>query len=183
MPWKETCPLEQRVRADRPVDPSSQAPTALGASKAPCVACTRVAPAVWCVDFKGYFRMQDGERCHPLTLTDAYSRLLLRCEAALAPDARSVRPVFESAFREFGLPNAIRSDNGAPFASTGAGGLTPLSVWWIKLGIAPERIEPGKPQQNGRHEQTPSRPWSIARERSAGDAAATSSPPACGARR
>ena len=86
-------------------------------------------------------------------MTDAYSPFRLRCEAVLAPDARSVRPVFESAFREFGLPRAIRSDNGPPFASTGAGGLTPLSVWWIKLGIVPERIEPGKPQQNGRHER------------------------------
>jgi len=69
------------------------------------------------------------------------------------PDERSVRPIFESAFREFGLPEAIRSDNGPPFAPTGAGGLTKLSVWWMRLGISHERIDPGKPQQNGRHER------------------------------
>ena len=84
---------------------------------------------------------------------DAHSRFPLRCEGVLVPDGDTVAPIFESAFREYGIPNAIRSDNGPPFASTGAGGLTPLSAWWIKLGIVPERIEPGKPQQNGRHER------------------------------
>jgi hypothetical protein len=84
---------------------------------------------------------------------DAYSRFLIRCEGVLDPDAENVRPIFESAFREFGVPAAIRSDNGPPFASNGAGGLTTLSVWWLKLGIAHERIAPGKPQQNGRHER------------------------------
>ena len=109
--------------------------------------------AVWCVDFKGWFRTGDGARCDPLTLSDAMSRYLLHCQAVDRPDHAHVRAVFEAAFCEFGLPWAIRSDNGPPFASTGAGGLSALSLWWIKLGIAPERIEPAKPQQNGRHER------------------------------
>jgi transposase InsO family protein len=107
----------------------------------------------WCVDFKGWFRVGDGTRCDPLTISDAFSRFLLRCEAVPGTRGVDVRPVFEAAFREFGLPNAIRSDNGPPFASTGAGGLSRLSVWWVRLGIRPERIEPGKPEQNGRHER------------------------------
>ena len=90
--------------------------------------------AVWCVDFKGWFRTRDGQRCYPLTLLDAYSRYLLRCEALVDPDTRNVEPLFDSAFQEFGTPEAIRSDNGRPFASTGAGGLTALSVWWQRLG-------------------------------------------------
>lgn len=107
----------------------------------------------WAVDFKGWFRTGDAMRCDPLTVTDAFSRALLRCEVVERPDHDHVRPVFEAAFCEFGLPKAIRSDNGPPFASVGAGGLSRLSVWWIKLGITPERIDPGKPQQNGRHER------------------------------
>ena len=109
--------------------------------------------AVWCVDFKGWFRTTDTERCYPLTLIDAYSRYLLRCEGMTEPNGREVEHVFDSAFREFGLPAAIRSDNGPPFASTGAGGLTRLNVWWLRLGIRVERITPGKPQQNGRQER------------------------------
>lgn len=108
---------------------------------------------VWCIDFKGQFRTGDGLQCYPLTVIDAYSRFLIRCEATTTPDALFVRKVLESAFREFGLPARIRSDNGPPFASVAPGGLTALSVWWIKLGITPERIEPGKPQQNGRQER------------------------------
>jgi len=109
--------------------------------------------SVWCVDFKGWFRTGDGERCYPLTITDAFSRYLLRCEGVLDPDSKAVRMIFDSAFQEFGLPLAIRSDNGPPFASTGAGGLTDLSVWWLQLGIKLQRIASGKPQQNGRHER------------------------------
>jgi transposase InsO family protein len=107
----------------------------------------------WCADFKGYFLTGDGSRCDPLTISDAHSRFLLRCHAVARTDERGVRPVFESAFREYGLPRAIRSDNGPPFASIGAGGLSRLSVWWIHLGIRPERIVPGHPEQNGRHER------------------------------
>jgi len=108
---------------------------------------------VWCIDFNGWFLTADGRRCYPLTLIDAYSRYLLRCEALVEPDTRHVRPVLDSAFQEFGTPLAIRSDNGPPFASTGAGGLTTLSVWWHRLGIHLDRITPGKPQQNGRLER------------------------------
>lgn len=108
---------------------------------------------VWSVDFKGWFRTADGRRCDPLTLSDAHSRYLLRCQAVERPNGVFVWPVFDAAFREFGLPKAMRSDNGAPFASTAAGGLSALSVRLIKAGIVPERIEPGKPQQNGRHER------------------------------
>ncbi|WP_372089139.1 IS481 family transposase [Tistrella mobilis] len=108
---------------------------------------------VWCMDFKGWFLTGDGIQVDPLTVTDAESRYLIRCEAVGRPDLAHVWPVLESAFYEFGLPTAMRSDNGAPFAGRGAGGLSRLAVRLIKAGIRPERIEPGKPQQNGRHER------------------------------
>jgi transposase InsO family protein len=107
----------------------------------------------WCIDFKGWFRTGDGWRCGPLTLSDAASRYLLRCQALGRDDGEHVWPVLEAAFREYGLPLRLRSDNGAPFASTGAGGLSRLAVKVIKAGVLPERIEPGKPQQNGRLER------------------------------
>jgi len=106
----------------------------------------------WCIDFKGWFRTGDGVRCDPVTVSDAFSRYLLGLEI-VAPDTEAVAPVVERLFREHGLPRAIRSDNGPPFASAGAGGLSRLSVTWAKLGIRLERIYPGKPQQNGRHER------------------------------
>ena len=108
---------------------------------------------VWCADFKGDFKTGDRRRCYPLTVTDAYSRMLLRCTALDSTKTRYAWPIFEEAFREFGLPERIRTDNGTPFASRGAGGLSKLSVWWVKLGIRHERIEPGHPEQNGRHER------------------------------
>jgi len=108
---------------------------------------------VWSADFKGWFRTRDGRRIDPLTISDNHSRCLLRCQCLKAATAACCRPVFEAAFREFGLPERLRTDNGAPFGSNGESGLTGLTVWWIKLGIRPERIEPGKPQQNGRHER------------------------------
>jgi hypothetical protein len=93
-------------------------------------------------------------RCDPLTISDAHSRMLLRCQGMHhGTDGQQVRPVFEATFREYGLPRRLRTDNGTPFASVGAGGLSPLSIWWIKLGIIPERIDPGRPSQNGRHER------------------------------
>jgi transposase InsO family protein len=107
---------------------------------------------LWCIDFKGWFRTGDGQRCDPLTLSDAVSRYLLVCEI-MAPRAAEVAAACERLFRERGLPGALRMDNGPPFASTGAGGLTRLSVGWVKLGIRLERIDPGCPQQNGRHER------------------------------
>ncbi len=108
---------------------------------------------VWCIDFKGHFRTDDDAVCYPFTISDAFSRFLIRCEIVEDPDGDAVRSVLDSAFREFGLPTAIRSDNGPPFASTGAGGLTSLAVWLLRLGIRLERIAPGKPQQNGKHER------------------------------
>jgi transposase InsO family protein len=110
--------------------------------------------AVWCADFKGCFPLgQRGERCHPLTISDGFSRFLLRCRGLRRPLSRPVRRVFESAFCEYGLPRAIRTDNGPPFSTLAPGGLSRLSVWWIRLGIRPERIMPGHPEQNGRHER------------------------------
>lgn len=112
------------------------------------------ANVVWCADFKGWWKTQDGKRCEPLTVSDAWSRYLLKCVALKGGTCMElVKPHFELLFREYGLPEAIRTDNGAPFASTGLGGLTRLSAWWVRLGIRLERIEPGCPQQNGRHER------------------------------
>jgi hypothetical protein len=108
---------------------------------------------VWCADFKGWFVCGDGKRCDPLTISDAYSRYLLRCQAVAKTDGIRARSVFEAVFRECGLPDAIRTDNGAPFAGPTPAGLSRLSMWWIRLGIGHERIEPGCPQQNGRHER------------------------------
>jgi len=108
---------------------------------------------IWCADFKGWWRTRDGERIDPLTITDAHSRYLLRCQAVEKMDTVRVRAIFEAAFRECGLPLAIRTDNGAPFASRAIAGLSRLSVWWMKLGIEPERIKLGHPEQNGRHER------------------------------
>ena len=121
-------------------------------SSAPFAHC-EAANDVWCIDFKGWFLTGDGKRCEPLTVTDAYSRYLLRCQALARTDTDHVWPVLDAAFREFGLPHYMRSDNGSPFASCGAGGLSTLSVRLVKAGVVPERIRPGKPQQNGRHER------------------------------
>ena len=129
----------RRVRRRTP-----QATFPLAAATAPNV--------VWCTDFKGKFRVE-GRYCHPLTITDACSRFLFRCEPLEGEDVATSKEVFEATFREFGLPLRMRSDNGVPFASTAKGGLSTLSVWWVKLGILPERIVPGHPEQNGRHER------------------------------
>ncbi len=109
--------------------------------------------AVWSADFKGQFRTRDGRFCYPLTIYDNYSRYILAVRGLRHPTLEGVKPWFERAFKEYGLPEAIRTDNGAPFASVGLGGLSRLAVWFIKLGIQPERIEPGHPEQNGRHER------------------------------
>jgi transposase InsO family protein len=108
---------------------------------------------IWTVDFKGQFLTRDGLYCYPLTVVDHFSRYLLCCEAL--PDVRTqgVYRQFLQLFREHGLPDAIRSDNGSPFASTGIHGLTRLNVWWLQLGITHQRITPGNPQQNGAHER------------------------------
>ena len=112
-----------------------------------------MANETWCADFKGWFRTGDGVRCDPLTITDYASRYLIACRGLKRPTYDEVRSIFEISFREFGLPNAIRTDNGPPFSTVALGGLSRLSVWWIKLGILPERIRPGHPEENGRHER------------------------------
>jgi hypothetical protein len=109
--------------------------------------------ALWAADFKGDFRLGIGRRCYPLTLSDGCSRYLLGCRGLARIATAETRPWFERAFREYGLPWAIRTDNGSPFASNALGGLSALSKWWIDLGIRPERIRPGRPQQNGCHER------------------------------
>ena len=108
---------------------------------------------VWGVDYKGQFKLGNQEMCYPLTITDNHSRYLLRCQALQSTRYDDAKKWMEQTFREYGLPDAIRSDNGTPFASIAAGGISRLSMWWIQLGIRPERIKPGYPQQNGRHER------------------------------
>lgn len=108
---------------------------------------------IWCADFKGEFKTKDGIYCYPLTITDGYSRFLLGCKGLDSTAHEGAKPVFTRAFREFGLPLVIRTDNGAPFATTALSRLSRMSVWWIRLGIYPELIEPGHPEQNGRHER------------------------------
>jgi putative transposase len=109
---------------------------------------------LWCADYKGEFMLADKRYCYPLTITDFATRYLLGCEALSSTQESYAFSVFERVFKEFGLPKAIRTDNGVPFASPHAlFGLSKLSVWWLRLGIAIERIKPGHPQQNGRHER------------------------------
>ncbi len=132
--------VEARRRERRPIAQAEIAPP----NQAPNVE--------WAVDFKGWFRLLNGQRCDPLTVTDTASRYLIATRI-INPTYADVRAAFELIFDMYGLPNAIRSDNGAPFGSTGAGGLSRLSVWFLKLGIEPHFIRPGKPQENGRHER------------------------------
>lgn len=108
---------------------------------------------VWCQDFKGSFLLGDRLRCHPYTLTDGYSRYILKCEGKLDEKGEGVQVELTRAFEEFGMPARLRSDNGPPFGAQTPGGLSRLAVWVIKLGIAPEFITPGEPQENGRHER------------------------------
>ena len=109
--------------------------------------------AIWTADFKGEFKTRDGIYCYPLTVADGASRYLLACRALRSTATAGAQPVFEALFREYGLPARIRSDNGVPFATIALGRLSTLSVWWVRLGILPDLIEPGSPQQNGRHER------------------------------
>jgi transposase InsO family protein len=134
--------LSRRRKPRRRAPPSSEG---LGA----CAAANQV----WGVDFKGWFRTGDGRRCDPLSVSDLASRYVLRLQAVARPDGDHVWPILDAAFREFGPPTRLRSDNGPPFAGLGVGGLSSLAVRLIKVGVTPERIAPGKPQQNGRHER------------------------------
>ena len=108
---------------------------------------------VWPADFKGHFKTADGRYCYPLTVTDHFSRCLLACQGLPAITTRDTQRIFRTIFRQHGLPAAIRTDNGAPFASAGLHGLCALNVWWMQLGIVHQRIRPGCPQQNGTHER------------------------------
>ena len=142
---------DRRALRPRGADGQAQDPAAHAAG-GPLFAAD-AANDVWAIHFKGWLRTGDGTRIDPLTLSDASSRYLLRCQAVTRPDGAHVWPILDAAFREHGLPRRLRSDNGPPFATTGAGGLSRLSVKVIKAGVTPERITPGKPQENGRHER------------------------------
>jgi len=107
----------------------------------------------WAADFKGHFKTGDARYCYPLTVSDGFSRFLLCCQGLLSTAVAEAKPVFTRVFKEYGLPKIIRTDNGVPFATNTLGRLSTLSAWWIRLGILPELIEPGKPQQNGQHER------------------------------
>ena len=108
---------------------------------------------LWTADFKGQFRTGDGTYCYPLTIADQHTRFLLACRGVLSTQSVTARPVFERSFREYGLPIAIRTDNGVPFATQAIHGLSYLNVWWMRLGIVHQRIRPGCPQENGAHER------------------------------
>jgi len=108
---------------------------------------------LWGADFKGQFKTGDGIYCYPLTTTDGFSRYLLGCQALHSTAVAGAKPVFTRLFQEYGLPKRIRTDNGVPFAANSLARLSKLSAWWVRLGVLPELIEPGKPQQNGRHER------------------------------
>jgi putative transposase len=118
----------------------------------PFETCER-ANSVWSIDYKGQFYTRDGRACYPLTVSDNYSRYLLECRGLPGPRYVETRAVFEKVFKEYGLPDAIRSDNGVPFAGRSICGLSNLSLWFVQLGIIPERIDKGCPEQNGRHER------------------------------
>jgi transposase InsO family protein len=114
---------------------------------------TERANQVWPMDFKGQFKLRNGEYCYPLTVSDHYSRKVLLCHGLPSVKGEGVKPLLEKLFREVGLPEAIRTDNGAPFAAQGMHGLCALPVWWMKLGIVHQRIHPSSPQENGQHER------------------------------
>ena len=108
---------------------------------------------LWTADFKGQFRTGDGKYCYPLTIADLHSRYLLTCRGVLSTQTVRAKPIFERTFREYGLPLAIRTDNGVPFATQAIHGMSYLNVWWMRLGIQHQRIHPGCPQENGAHER------------------------------
>lgn len=108
---------------------------------------------IWTADYKGHFKMRNGQYCYPLTVADMHSRYLLGCEAHARISLEASKVHFTRLFEEHGLPKRIRTDNGVPFASCAIARLSTLSAWWVKLGIYPEQIEPGRPQQNGKHER------------------------------
>jgi transposase InsO family protein len=150
--WPSRSTVCTLLKARGMVKPPRRRPAPLPSARPPLAALTHP-NAVWTTDFKGEFRTGDGRYCYPLTLRDGFSRFVLRCDALLDRGIEATRRRFARAFADYGLPERIRSDNGSPFASPGLGGLSQLAVWWIRLGITPERIAPGHPEQNGSHEQ------------------------------
>lgn len=150
--WPSRSTVCDVLKARGLVAPSRRRLRTVHAPPAPLAPITGV-NEVWTTDFKGEFRTGDGAYCYPLTLRDGLSRFVLRCDALAGRTYEATRRRFERAFADYGLPERIRSDNGGPFASTGLGRLSRLSVWWIRLGIVPERIALGHPEQNGSHEQ------------------------------
>jgi putative transposase len=149
-PWPAPSTVADILRREGLSEPRRRRRRALTVEQ-PFAAVTAANDA-WCIDFKGWFRTGDGTRCDPLTVTDAHSRYLLGLEI-IDPVTEAVQKATDELFGEYGVPWCLRSDNGPPFASSGAGGLTRLSARWVKMGITLERIYPGKPQQNGRHER------------------------------
>ena len=133
--------VRQRVRRRKPSHPGKPTTVASAPNQ------------LWCADYKGHFKTLDGKYCYPLTVTDAYSRYLIGCLALASTESAPTQAAFRQWFRRYGLPDVIKSDNGTPFASTALGRVSTLSAWWIRLGIRPELIVPGKPQQNGQHER------------------------------
>jgi transposase InsO family protein len=133
--------VKKRRRRRRPAHPGTVLPLAPAPN------------ALWTADFKGHFRTGDGHYCYPLTIADQHSRYLLRCHGLPTTRGGGVHAVFRTAFRTYGLPRAIRTDNGVPFASQGLRGLSQLTVWWLRLGIQHQRIQPARPEQNGVHER------------------------------
>lgn len=133
--------VQRRRRRRTPIHPGVVRPT------------TAVPNDLWTADFKGQFRTTDGEYCYPLTIADQHTRFLLTCRGLLSTQTITARPVFERTFRAYGLPIALRTDNGVPFATQALHGLSYLNVWWMRLGIVHQRIRPGCPQENGAHER------------------------------
>lgn len=150
--WPSRATVCTHLKANGFVHASGRRRAAAPGRPAPLPAIT-AANEVWTTDFKGEFRTGDGVYCYPLTLRDGFSRFVLRCDGLLNRTLAATQRRFARAFAEYGLPDRIRSDNGLPFASPGLARLSTLAVWWIRLGIIPERIAPGHPEQNGSHEQ------------------------------
>ena len=150
--WPSRSTVCTHLKAHGLIAPTRRRPPAPHAPRPPLVPITAT-NEVWTTDFKGEFRTGDGVYGYPLTLRDGFSRFVLRCDGLLSRTVVATQQRFARAFAQYGLPDRIRSDNGLPFASPGLAGLSTLSVWWIRLGIIPERIAPGHPEQNGSHEQ------------------------------
>jgi putative transposase len=150
--WPSRSTVCDLLKAHGLVEPRRRRHRHVRVTASPFAPVTR-ANELWTTDFKGEFRTRDGVYCYPLTLRDAFSRFVLRCDALRDTSYAATRRRFERAFADYGLPDRIRSDNGGPFAGIGLGGLSRLSVWWLRLGIHLERIDPGHPEQNGSHEQ------------------------------